>query len=51
MLPLFSVRIAELQPVWQRGVRSSYRACLSRNIYQFMCVLVSLLVLRLGCGI
>ena len=37
--------------VWKRGVHSVYRACLSWTFYEFMCVLLSILVLKEGCAI
>ena len=46
MLLLFSVRVAEITPVWERVVYSVL-SC----IYQPVCALLSILVLRIGCGI
>ena len=53
MLLLLSVRVGEWPSVWVTGVHSVYRTGLSFivNVYQFVCVPLSLLVLRVGCGI
>ena len=45
MLLLFSVRAAELAPVRERAVHSAFM-----EVYPFVCVLISLLVLRVRCG-
>ena len=50
MLLLYSIKIAERSPVLEKDVRSIY--CVSIvNINQFVCVLLSFLVLRVGDGI
>ena len=51
MLLLFSVRVAELPAVLERAVHSVLLCVSFVNVYQFACVLLSLLVSRVGCGI
>ena len=46
MFLLFSVRVTERPRVWKRVIRLSFV-----NVCQFVCMLLSLLVLRVGCGI
>ena len=50
MLLLVFIRVAEGPPVWERAVHLVYCACFSRCLSNFVCVLLSLLVLRVGCG-
>ena len=47
MLLLFSVRLAECLAVWEIAVHSVNFV----NVYDCVYVLLSLLVLRVGCGI
>ena len=47
LLPV-SVRVAELPPVWERTVNSVNCTCLSWTCVRICCVLLSLLVLRVG---
>ena len=35
MLLLFSIRVAEWPPVWERAVHLVYYACLSRTFFNF----------------
>ena len=48
MILLFSIRVAELQPNWERVVYSVTVHRSLVNIYQFVRVLLSLLVIRNG---
>ena len=42
MLPLYSIRVAELPPVWERAVHSFLpRVSLANVLCQFVCVRVS----------
>ena len=44
MLLLFSIRVAERPPVWERAVNSVYHRCLSETFVSFcVCVLLSFL--------
>ena len=49
--PWFSTRVAESPPVSERAVHLVYCVRFSTNVYQFVRVLFSRLVLREGCGI
>ena len=50
MLWLFLVRVARWPPVWM-GIFCVCCAYLFCELYQFVCLLLSVLVLRAGCGI
>ena len=51
MLLLFSVRIIEWPPVWERPVHSVNHARVFRERDQFVCVLLSVLALREKCKV
>ena len=51
MLLPFSIREAEWQPVWVKAVHSGLTVRVFRGRWSnIVCVLLSLLVLRVGCG-
>ena len=50
MLLSFSIGVPERPPVWERVVHSVNCVCLSWALVKFVCVLLSLLILRVGCG-
>ena len=50
MLLPFSIKVAELPPIWETAVHSVNCACLLWALVNFVCVLLALLVLRAGCG-
>ena len=51
MLLLFSIRVAERPPVLERPVIRSAVCVFFVNVYQSVCVRLSLLILRAGCKI
>ena len=49
MLLLFSVKVSELPPVWERAVHSVYYAYLSCvSVYQFVRVFLSISIFEVG---
>ena len=48
MLLPFSTGVAEWPPVWERTVHSVNCMCLSGRWSNFVCVILSLLILRVG---
>ena len=50
MLLLFSIRVSERPPVWERGVYRFTVRVFRGRLSNFVCVLLSLLVFRVGCG-
>ena len=50
MLLTFSIRVAALPPVWEGAIHFVNCTVFRGRWSNFVCVLLSLLVLRVGCG-
>ena len=51
MLLLFAIRVAKSPSTWERAVHSVTVRVFRERLSNFVCVLLSLLILRAGCGI